>query len=133
MKTLSVVQKYLLGMALWMGLYVVALFSSIYTIRTQAPQGLLLYVLAVLPALPIGGSLWVVERYIAKSDEYVRAIMSRTFVISTGVLLFLLTVCGFLEENAGLMHFELIWAYPAFWIIFAVVQTINRMVCAEIC
>ncbi len=128
MKTLSVVQKYRRGMFFWMALYVLALFSSIYAIRYLQPQGVLLYALAVLPALPIGGSLWVVDRYITRSDEYIRAIMSRAFVISTGILLFLATVWGFLEGNAGIPHFSLIWVYPVFWMIFGVVQTI----CAKV-
>src|SRR5690606_19175787 len=95
MKNLSVIRKYVLGMTLWMSLYAVALFVSIYTIRTLSPQGVSLYALAVLPALPIGGSLWVVLRYIEKADEYVRALMSRAFVLTTGILLFLTTVWGF--------------------------------------
>lgn len=132
MKNLSVIQKYLFGMTFWMVLYATALFASILTIKSQQPQGAILYALAVMPALPIGGTLWVVLRYIEKADEYVRAMMSRTFVITTGVLLFLTTVWGFLESNAGIPHFPLMWVFPVFWMIFAAVQLANRIVCGEL-
>lgn len=126
MKNLSVAQKYMLGMALWMGLYAVVLVCVIKTLNAQQPEGVLLYVLTVLPALPIGGSLWVVLRYISKADEYVSAVLSRNLVMTTGILLFLTTVWGFLESWASVPHFPLMWVFPVFWMIFIVVQFANK-------
>ncbi|ESQ92001.1 membrane protein [Asticcacaulis sp. AC460] len=105
----------MIGMSFWMVLYAAALIGSILLIKSLQPTGPLLYVLAVAPALPIGGTIIVFLRYIDAVDEYVRAITTRRFVIATGLTLFLCTAWGFLENNAGAHEFSLYLVYPLFW------------------
>jgi hypothetical protein len=118
--------RYTLGMTLWMALYVAALFGSITLIQSQHPTGPLLYALAVLPALPIGGTLLTFLAYIERVDEYLRAVLVRRFIIATGLTLFLCTAWGFIEENAGAHHFSLYLVYPLFWGLFGLTSLIMR-------
>lgn len=127
MKSLSVNTKYTLGMLFWMTLYAVALTCSILAIRAYSPTGALLYALAVLPALPIGGSIWVFLRSLEKMDEYLRAVMSGRFITTTGILLFVCTAWGFLENNAGAHEFSLYLVYPVFWAIFGIVGALSAI------
>jgi hypothetical protein len=97
-----------------MVVYAALLVLSIHVIREQSPQGLVVYALAISPSLPIGGTIWQVLRYMDRSDEYVRAIVTRRFVLATGVTLFLCTAWGFLESNAGLPMWICTWSTPCF-------------------
>jgi hypothetical protein len=126
MKSHSPDREYLIGFSAWMVAYAALLMLSILIIREQSPQGLVLYALAVSPSLPIGGTIWQVLRYMDRSDEYVRAIVTRRFVLATGVTLFLCTAWGFLESNAGLPHVDLYLVYPLFWGSFGVASAFVR-------
>lgn len=118
--------RYTIGMTIWMALYAAALFGSITLIQSQHPTGVLLYVLAVLPALPIGGTILTFLAYIERVDEYLRAILVRRFIIATGLTLFICTAWGFLENNAGAHHFSLYLVYPLFWGLFGATSLILR-------
>ena len=118
--------RYATGMAVWMVLYAAALFGSITLIQSQAPTGALLYALAVLPALPIGGTILTFLAYIERVDEYLRAVLIRRFIIATGLTLFICTAWGFLENNAGAHHFSLYLVYPLFWGLFGITSLILR-------
>jgi len=118
--------RYTIGMTIWMALYVAALFGSITLIQSQAPTGPLLYLLAVLPALPIGGTILTFLAYIGRVDEYLRAVLVRRFIIATGLTLFICTAWGFIEENAGGHHFSLYLVYPLFWGLFGLTSLIMR-------
>ena len=122
----SPTSRYTLGIIVTMTLYVGALFLSILTIQAQAPTGPLLYTLAVLPALPVGGSIWVFLRYIDKVDEYVRAVVTKRFILATGLTLFVCTAWGFLENNAGAHEFSLYLVYPLWWGLFGLSSVFYR-------
>jgi hypothetical protein len=125
--------RYSLGMAFWMALYIALLFISIRAIGAFHPTGVALYVLAVLPALPIPATFWLVLRYMEKSDEYIRAIMNRRILLSTAITLSGATAWGFLEGNAGAPRLEMFYVYAAFWIVFGVVSAFTRKVqCANV-
>ena len=122
----SVNTRYTLGIMGFMTLYVGALFLSILTIKAQNPAGPLLYALAVLPALPVGGTIWVFLRYIDKVDEYVRSVVTKRFILATGLTLFVCTAWGFLENNAGAHEFSLYLVYPLWWGLFGLSRQIYR-------
>ncbi len=126
MKSKSPATEYTLGMAFWMTLYVAAIVFNGFYFRQHAPTGPLLYILAVLPALPIGGTIWTMLRFIEKSDEYIRAMITRRFILATGMTLFVCTVYGFLENYADLQHFDLYYVYVGFWMCFGIVSIFTR-------
>ena len=92
-----------------MFLYVLFLVVSVVAFTHHRPTGLLAYVLAVLPALPILGMMVVFGLYLREEkDELQRAIGVEALVWSTGATLSLTTVWGFL------------WIYPIFWVFFGI-------------
>lgn len=128
MPSYSVNTRYTIGMAVWMVLYAGALVGSITLLKNLQPTGPLLYFLAVLPALPIGGTIWHVQRHIELVDEYVRGMLTKRFIYATGMTLFICTAYGFLESNAGLPHFSLYLVYPLFWGMFGLISAILGVV-----
>ncbi len=107
--------------------YAAALFASILTLKAHPElTGPALWAVAVLPALPVGASIWVFLRYIEQVDEYVRAVTLKRFILSTGLTLFVCTAWGFLEENAGAHHFSLYLVYVVFWAFYGASSAVYR-------
>jgi len=126
MNSLSVNAKYTIGILVWMTVYVAVLMTSIWTIEHQHPTGLWLDILSIAPALPVGATIVVFHRYIAKVDEYVRAVVVKRFVTATGATLFICTAIGFLENGTGKTIMPLYLVYPTFWMCFAAACVIHR-------
>jgi hypothetical protein len=128
MKNTSPLTRYLLGLGFWMSLYAVAIVFNGFYFRHYTPEAPLVYILAVMPALPVGGTIWVILRFIEKCDEYMRAILTRRMILATGVTLFVCTAYGFLENYANARHFDLYLVWVLFWVSYGLVSPFNRMV-----
>ncbi|WP_140984899.1 hypothetical protein [Asticcacaulis tiandongensis] len=113
--------RYTIGMTVWMLLYAVCLIASITFIRQYHPEGIVLYAVAILPSLPIGGTIHVVMRYMKEADEYIRGLMSHRFILATGMVLFICTFWGFAENFAQAPQIPLYLVYPMFWASFALI------------
>lgn len=106
-------RRYALRFLPLMGVYMVLLVAAHLLLERLRPGGPLLYLLAVLPALPLVGVVWVLGQYIAEEqDEYVRMLAVRSMLIATGVLLAAASMWGFLEAFAGLPHVPAFYAFP---------------------
>lgn len=82
----------------WSFTYMLALFAAIFIQHGLHPGGIVLSMVAVLPALPILYMLWGMRCYLAEEqDEYMRLRFMNAALIGTGILLALATVWGFLE------------------------------------
>ncbi|WP_443750409.1 hypothetical protein [Asticcacaulis solisilvae] len=127
MSKLSANTQYLIGMGGAMTAYAALLVASILILQSHPGlAGPALWAVAVMPALPIGGSIWVFLRYIDQVDEYVRAVTLKRFIVATGLTLFACTAWGFLEENAGAHHFSLYLVYPVFWALYGGASALYR-------
>jgi hypothetical protein len=70
---------------------------------------------AILPALPLLGSIWTIGRYLAEEeDEYVRMLAVRSSLFATGATLALATIWGFLEQVGLAPHFPVSFIF-AIW------------------
>lgn len=95
--------------------FFIFLVSDIVIFRHRHPAGILAYVLAVLPALPILAVLAAFGLYLVEvKDEFRRAIMVQSMLWSIGATLAVTTVWGFLESFAQVRHIEWIWVFPVF-------------------
>jgi hypothetical protein len=70
------------------------------------------YFIAVAPALPVGGMVWAMLRYIARSDEYIRALTAKRFIVASGLVYAAATAWGFLELYASVPDFPLYLIFP---------------------
>ncbi len=91
------------------------------------PTGLVVYLLAVLPALPLVGSLAIVGLYIAEeSDEFERSILVQSMLWGLGGALAVSTIWGSLEDFANAPHLSAFYVYVFFWIFMGISQPFIR-------
>lgn len=108
----------------------VVYFALIVAAEWNESAGLIarpwLYLLAVAPAAPVSGMLLAVLRLMTRSDEFVRSLLAKRFVLAAGIVFALGTAWGFLEMYAGVPDFPLYLILPAFWAAFGLVSPLVR-------
>ena len=110
-----------------MAVYLLFLFIAQWTFHHHHPTGFVVYLLAVLPALPLIGSLVVVGLYIAEeSDEFERSILVQSMLWGFGGTFAVSTVWGFLEEFTNAPHLSIFYVYVFFWILMGISQPFIR-------
>ena len=111
-----------------MVLYIVFLYIAQWTFHHLHPTGLVVYLLAVLPALPLVGTLAIVGLYIAEeSDEFERSIIVQSMLWGLGGALSVSTIWGFLEDFAKAPHISSFYVYIFFWIFMGISQPLIRL------
>jgi len=110
-------------------LYVLSLVLAIGVFLRYHPTGVLAYLLAVLPAIPLTGLLAIFGLYLAEEkDEFQRSIGVQSMLWGIGGTLAVTNIWGFLESFAQVQyldliqvqHLDLIWIYPVFCLFFAI-------------
>jgi hypothetical protein len=103
--------------------YAVLLGLATWLARHFGPSPLALVGLSILPSVAIAGSLIVTGMYLVEeTDEYVRRRQAIAMLVSVGVLLTLSTALGFLQQRGGLGSVDLLWAFPAWCVLWSVTQ-----------
>jgi hypothetical protein len=121
-------RRYVYRLAPTMAVYLVFLFLAQWSFHHLHPTGLSVYVLAVLPALPLIGSLAIVGLYISEeSDEFERSILVQSMLWGFGGTLAVSTIWGFLEDFAKAPHLSTFYVYVFFWIFMGIAQPFVRM------
>jgi len=116
-------RRYMARMMPAMLLYVAVLFGSIYILRHLEPGGLLIWIVAVAPAVPIIGAIVAMGLYMAEeTDEFLRATMAQSMLWGIGVTITLCTIWGFLENADLLPHPPLYLIFPLFCASFGLAQ-----------
>ncbi len=98
--------------------YVAALIAAIGIRIRLHPTGVLAYLTAIAPAVPIVAAIVVMGLYLREeTDEVERAIKSESALWATGGLLSIASVWGFLEMFGLAPHVE-VWAAFPVWALF---------------
>ena len=84
------------------------------------------WVLAVAVSAPVIGQIWATLSLMRESDEFVRALTAKQFILSAGVAMALATLWGFGESYAGAPHIPAWLIYPLFWACFGLVAPLIR-------
>lgn len=112
----------------WAFSYVAALFFAISVNDWLKPDGPLLWLIAVLPALPILYYVWALYRYlIEETDEYLKMRYVGDALFGLGLLLIVSTVWGFLESFKVVPHVES-WIVVPVWAIGLGLSQIRRRI-----
>lgn len=91
-------RRYVRRFAAFMVAYGVLLVGTNWWFRAAAPEGLLAFVAATLPALPVLGVFWAIFRLLAEeSDEFIRMMHVRQLLFATAFCLCVMTVWEFLQ------------------------------------
>jgi len=100
---------------IWSFAYVLALLSAVWVYNTIHPTGILAWVIAVLPSLPILFFIWSMGAYLTEeTDEYLRQKAMVSALWATGILLAVATFYGFLDTFKLVPHIEG-WAAVPVW------------------
>jgi hypothetical protein len=120
-------RRYIYRLAPTMLIYLVFTFIAQWSFHHLHPTGLVVYFLAILPALPLIGSLAVVGLYIAEeSDEFERSILVESMLWGLGGALSVSTIWGSLEDFASAPHISTFYVYLLFWIFMGISQPFIR-------
>lgn len=84
------------------------------------------WLLALAVAAPIAGQIWAVLSFMRDSDEFVRAVTAKQFIVASGIAMALFTFWGFAENFAGAPHAEGWLIVPLFWGAFGAVAVFIR-------
>ena len=120
-------KRYLARFTPAMTAYVGVLFASIWWIKHRDPQGPLLWVLALAPALPIIAVIAIMGLYVVEeTDEFQRSILVQAMLWGIGVTLAGCTAWGFLENVELVPHLPLYMVFPIFCLAMGLAQPLVR-------
>ena len=96
---------------LWLSLlYAACLLAAIFGFKHKLFGGLIAYIAAILPALPIIGIFGAMGRYLfEEQDEYVRMLMVRQTLWASAFALSVATTWGFLDNFGLVGHADGYW------------------------
>jgi hypothetical protein len=122
-------KRYLLRIALFMALYAALLFPVDWAAHHgRMPTGILLYLAAAAPALPILGVIWAMLRYLSEEeDEYQRFRRIQAFIWASGLAFAVMTVWGFLENFAKVEPIPAMYPFFIFIVCVGFVQGVAEM------
>lgn len=110
-----------------MAAYVVTILAVALIFRHYPPHGFLMYVLAVLPAIPILGVIVIFGVYISEEqDEFLRTVMMQSSLWATGIVLALTTFWGFVEGFTPTERVPMYWVFIVWCVAFGSVQPLVR-------
>jgi hypothetical protein len=90
---------------MWSFAYVITLFIAVMAQDRFEPEGLLLWLVAILPALPIFYFVYTLRTYLREEqDEYLKMQFVEHALWGLGLLLVLATFWGFLESFGAVPH-----------------------------
>jgi hypothetical protein len=82
--------------------------------------------LSLAVALPIAGQIWANLALMHESDEFVRALTAKRFILASGLAMALFSAWGFAESFAGAPHAPGWLVYSLFWAMYGVVTPFVR-------
>ena len=120
--------RYAIRLAVLMSAYILLLLLTKHMVKRDLAEGALMWVLAILPALPIVGVFWAIGRLLVEeSDEYLRSLLVRQLLIGSAITLSVATVYGFLENFGLVGHVDAFYLTVLFFIGMGVGAAVNRL------
>lgn len=101
---------------------VAAIFGAFDDIATPVAA----WALATVVSAPVVGQIWATLSLMRESDEFVRALIAKQFILAAGLAMALATFWGFGESYAHAQHIPAWLIYPLFWACFGVVAPFIR-------
>ncbi len=118
-------RRYLTRTLLFMSGYAAANIAAIFGAFDDIGQTAA-YILALAIAAPVAGQIWATLALMHDSDEFVRAITAKRFILASGLAMALLSAWGFMESYAHAPHAPGWLIYPLFWAVFGLVSPFVR-------
>lgn len=111
--TSPAVRRFNRGMLAASMAYILGMGIAVWLSEAIGLEGLILWVIAFLPILPIFAMIWVMARYIREEDdEYLRHLAMMANMGGLALLMGLASLWGFLEEFKLVPHASGWWSVP---------------------
>lgn len=78
--------------------------------------------LAAVLSAPVIGQIWATLALMRESDEFVRGVTAKQFIVAAGLAMAVATFWGFGESFAGAPHMQTWLIVPLFWAMYGVVS-----------
>jgi putative oxidoreductase len=118
-------KKYLIRASLFMGAYVAVNIAAITgAFDDMKPPGTWAFALVV--AAPVIGHIWAFLVWMRDSDEFLRSLAAKRFIVAAGVALAVTSIWGFMELYAKAPHISAAMVYPLLWAAFGIVTPFIR-------
>lgn len=115
-------KRYVIRTNLFMAGYIavnVAAITGAFDPIVGSRAGILL---GLAVAAPIAGQLWATLALMNESDEFVRALNAKRFILASGLAMALFSAWGFAESYGDAPHAPGWLIYPLFWGLFGLVS-----------
>ena len=119
-------RRYVIRTRAFMGGYVAVMLATIGGAFDTIQNTPAAWALALTVAAPIAGQIWATLSFMRDSDEFVRAVTAKQFIVSAGVAMAAFSAWGFGESFAGAPHAEGWMIYPLFWAVFGCISPFIR-------
>ena len=83
-------------------------------------------VLGLVVAAPVAGQMWATLALINETDEFMRALTAKRFIVAAGLAMALFSAWGFMESYGDVPHAPGWLIYPLFWGLFGLVSPFIR-------
>jgi len=119
-------RRYLVRTALFMGGYVAINAAAIAGAFDDIASPVAAWLLALAVSAPVVGQIWATLSLMRESDEFVRAVVAKQFIVAAGLAMAIASVWGFGESYADAPHLPAWLIYPLFWGCFGLVAPFIR-------
>ena len=119
-------RRYVVRTMAFMSGYVAINVMAIFGAFDDIASPLAAWGLALAVSAPVVGQIWATLSLMNESDEFVRALIAKQFIIASGLAMAIASVWGFGESYANAQHIPAWLIYPLFWACFGLVQPFVR-------
>lgn len=106
----------------YMAVNIAAIFGAFDDIQGKPAA----WLLALSVSAPVAGQLWATLAMMRDSDEYIRGVFAKQFILAAGLAMAIATAWGFGESYADAPHIPAWIIYPLFWGMFGLVAMFVR-------
>lgn len=89
-------------------------------------KGIGAWALGLVVAAPVAGQIWATLALMRESDEFVRALTAKRFIVASGLAIAAFSAWGYLESYARAPHVPGWAIYPLFWLAYGLASPFIR-------
>jgi putative oxidoreductase len=119
--TSSAHKRYAVRTIAFMSGYVAVNVAAIFGAFDDITSPVAAWALALTVSAPVIGQIWATLSLMRESDEFVRAVVAKQFILASGLAMAVASVWGFGESYAAAPHIPAWIIYPLFWACFGVI------------
>jgi hypothetical protein len=119
-------RRYVVRTLAFMSGYTAVNVAAIFGAFDDLSSPVAAWLLAATVSAPVVGQIWATLSFMRESDEFVRALIAKQFIVAAGLTMAIGTFWGFGESYADAPHVPAWFVYPLFWACFGLVTPFLR-------